>query len=253
MASTTAHQLVVVLLVLALPVAMSACASEVFPSGKTYVTCQDLPQLGAALHWTYYADASGPSLSLAFVAAPAAPGGWVAWGINPATGNDGMVGTQALLAFVSAGATSSASTPTVRTYNITSYYAVGAASTPIAFPAAGLAADVGSGGRIRLYATLKLDEGMKVVNQVWQVGSSVTRGAPDVHAMAPENLAAMGKLVLTVGAAASPPAHVGGPSSDRSPSWPPSGRQMSRVAGTEGVSLTAYVVLALLGFWAMVG
>jgi len=252
MASTTAHQLVVVLLVRALPVAMSACTSEVFPSGKTYVTCQDLPELGAALHWTYYADASGPSLSLAFVAVPAAPGGWVAWGINP-TGGNGMVGTQALLAFVAGGASSSASTPTVRTYNITSYYAVGAASTPIAFPADGLAADVGSGGRIRLYATLKLDEGMKVVNQVWQVGSSVTRGAPDVHAMAPENLAAMGKLVLTVGAAASPPAHAGGPSSDRSSSWPPSGRQIPRAAGTHRVSPTAHVVLALLGFWAMVG
>jgi len=252
MASATVHQLVVLLLALALPAAMSACTSEVFPSGKTYVTCQDLPQLGAALHWTYYADASGPSLSLAFVAAPAAPGGWVAWGINP-TGGNGVVGTQALLAFVAGGASSSASTPTVRTYNITSYYAVGAASTPIAFPADGLAADVGSGGRIRLYATLQLGKGMEVVNQVWQVGSSVTRGAPDVHAMAPENLAAMGELVLTVGAAASPPAHAGGPSSDRSSSWPPSGRQIPRAAGTHRVSPTAHVVLALLGFWAMVG
>ena len=252
MASATVHQLVVLLLALALPAAMSACTSEVFPSGKTYVTCQDLPQLGAALHWTYYDDASGPSLSLAFVAVPAAPGGWVAWGINP-TGDNGMVGTQALLAFVAGGASSSASTPTVRTYNITSYYAVGAASTPIAFPATGLAADVGSGGRIRLYATLQLGKGMEVVNQVWQVGSSVTRGAPDVHAMAPENLAAMGELVLTVGAAASPPAHAGGPSSDRSSSWPPSGRQIPRAAGTHRVSPTAHVVLALLGFWAMVG
>ncbi|EES13696.1 hypothetical protein SORBI_3007G105800 [Sorghum bicolor] len=235
---------------------MSACTSEVFPSGKTYVTCQDLPELGAALHWTYYADAS---LSLAFVAAPAAPGGWVAWGINPTAGNGGgMVGTQALLAFVAGGASSSSSTPTVRTYNITGYDAVGAASTPIAFPAADLAADVGSGGRIRLYATLQLDKGMKVVNQVWQVGSSVTRGAPDVHAMAPENLVAMGKLVLSVGtaAASSPPAHAAGPSSNRSSSWPPSGsgRQMiSRGAGTDSVSATAHVVLALLGFWAMVG
>ncbi|XP_066383562.1 auxin-induced in root cultures protein 12-like [Miscanthus floridulus] len=183
---------------------------------------------------------------------PAASGGWVAWGINP-TGGNGMVGTQALLAFVAGGASSSASTPTVRTYNITSYYAVGAASTPIAFPADGLAADVGSGGRIRLYATLQLGKGMEVVNQVWQVGSSVTRGAPNVHAMAPENLAAMGELVLTVGAAASPPAHAGGPSSDRSSSWPPSGRQIPRAAGTHRVSPTAHVVLALLGFWAMVG
>ncbi|PWZ57342.1 Auxin-induced in root cultures protein 12 [Zea mays] len=245
MASATVHQLVVLLLTLALPAVMSACASEVFPAGKTYVTCQDLPELGAALHWTYYDYASGPSLSLAFVAVPAAPGGWVAWGINP-TGN-GMVGTQALLALVPG---ASSSVPTVRTYNITSY-AVGAASTPITFPTAGLAADVASGGRIRLYATLQLDKGIKVVNQVWQVGPSVTRGVPDTHAMAPENLAAMGKLVLSVGTAASPPAHAGGTSSDTTPS----GRQMSRGAETDSVSLspTARVVLALLGFWAMVG
>lgn len=142
------------------------------------------------MHWNWtYDDASGaPSLSLAFVAAPAAPGGWVAWGINP-TGT-GMVGAQVLLALAGGAAvswtTSSSSSPAVRTYNITGYAPLGEASTPIAFPATDLAADVSSDGKkVRLYATLKLDKGMTVVHHVWQVGSSVTRRAPDVHAMDP--------------------------------------------------------------------
>ncbi|OEL30174.1 Auxin-induced in root cultures protein 12 [Dichanthelium oligosanthes] len=255
MASTTPQQFALLLLVVALPAAMSACAGEHFPPGRTYVTCQDLPYLGAALHWTY--NASDPSMSLAFVAAPAAPGGWVAWGINP-TGS-GMVGSQALVALVGdASSSNSSSAPAVRTYNITGYSPLGKASTPIAFQSTGLAADAGSGGKIRLYATLQLDKGMKkVVNHVWQVGSSVTRGAPDMHAMDPENLASKGKFVLSDGATASPPAPAGDTSGsgdgsgDASSTRPPLSRPISRAADTARVSAPALVVLALLGVMTM--
>ena len=249
MASTALHQLLLLLLVAALPAAMSSCAGEDFPSGRSYVTCEDLPHLGAALHWTY--DASEPSLSLAFVAAPAAPGGWVAWGINP-TGS-GMVGAQALVA-LAGGAANSSAPAVVRTYNITGYSPLGDASTPIAFPATGLAADVGGGGKVRLYATLRLGKGVKkVVNHVWQVGSSVTRGAPDMHAMDADNLAAKGKLVLTDGAAASAPAPAGGSSSsgDGSGDGSSLSRPITPAAHTAGVSVPEVVVLAVLGFLTM--
>ena len=249
MASTALHQLLLLLLVAALPVAMSSCAGEDFPSGRSYVTCEDLPHLGAALHWTY--DASEPSLSLAFVAAPAAPGGWVAWGINP-TGS-GMVGAQALVA-LAGGAANSSAPVAVRTYNITGYSPLGDASTPIAFPATGLAADVGGGGKVRLYATLRLGKGVKkVVNHVWQVGSSVTKGAPDMHAMGADNLASKGKLVLSDGAAASAPAPAGGPSSSggRNGDGSPLSRPISGAAHTAGVSAPEVVVLAVLGFLTM--
>ncbi|XP_025821382.1 auxin-induced in root cultures protein 12-like [Panicum hallii] len=250
MASTAPHRLALLLLVAALPAAMSSCAGEDFPSGRSYVTCEDLPYLGASLHWTY--DASGPSLSLAFVAAPAAPGGWVAWGINPA--GTGMVGAQALVALAGGTANSSVQA-VVRTYNITGYAPLGVAPTPIAFPATGLAADVGGGGKVRLYATLRLDnKGVKkVVNHVWQVGSSVTRGAPDMHAMDPDNLASKGKLVLSDGAAASAPAPAGGPSSsgDGSGDGTPLSRAISRAADTAGVPAPAVLVLAVLGFLTM--
>lgn len=244
MASAPPLQLALLLLVMALPEAMSAsCADEHFPPGSKYVTCEDLPSLGASLHWTY--DASVPSLSLAFVAAPAAPGGWVAWGINPTGG--GMVGAQALLALAGDAATSTAASA-VRTYNITGYAPLGKASTPIAFPATGLAADVGGGGgKVRLYATLRLGTGTKkVVNHVWQVGSSVTRGAPDMHAMNPENLASMGKLVLSDGAVEIAPAPAGDPTSSGEGS-PPFKRPISRAADTARVSAP---ILVLLGFLA---
>ncbi|CAL4949596.1 unnamed protein product [Urochloa decumbens] len=271
MASAPPHELTLLLLAVALPAAaMSAsCAGEHFPSGRTYAACEDLPSLGAALHWTY--DASVPSLSVAFVAEPAAPGGWVAWGINPA-GGGGMVCTQALVALAGGGgAAVSSSTPAVRTYitglshyNITGYAPLGKASTPIAFPATDLAADMdgggSGGGKVRLYATLRLEMvgTKKVVNHVWQIGSSVTRGAPDVHAMDPGNLTAMGKLVLSDGAAASAPAPTRGPSSsgegggDGSSSRMPSSGQSSRAADTAGVSAPALVGLALLGLLTMI-
>lgn len=228
-----------------------ACAAEKFPAGKTYATCEDLPQLGAALHWTY--DESKSSLSLAFVAAPAGTNGWVAWALNP-TG-EGMAGAQALVALKGSGA------PTVRTYNITGYVPLGKASTPIAFPATDLAADSGSGGKIRLYGKLQLHTGMKAVNHIWQVGSSVTAGAPDKHAFAAGNLASKSKLVLSGKAASAtspapaPAPMAGGPSGSdggaAATTAPSAGKSPSGAAAV-GVSAPALRVLALMGLLAVV-
>jgi len=168
-------------------------------------------------------------------------------------GGSGMVGAQALVA-LAGGAANSSAPAVVRTYNITGYSPLGDASTPIAFPATGLAADVGGSGKVRLYATLRLGKGVKkVVNHVWQVGSSVTRGAPDMHAMDADNLAAKGKLVLSDGAAASAPAPAGGPSSSggRNGDGSPLSRPISGAAHTAGVSAPEVVVLAVLGFLTM--
>jgi len=260
MASTAPHGLALLVLVAALPAAMSSCAGEDFPSGRSYVTCEDLPHLGAALHWTY--DASKSSLSVAFVAAPAAPGGWVAWGLNPS--GEGMAGAQALVALKGSGSAA----PTVKTYNI-SGYALGAPS-PLEFPATELAADAGgSGGKIRVYGKLQLRKGMKAVNQVWQVGSSATGGAPDKHAFGADNLSAKSKLVLAgskaaAGApAASPaaapeaggPAASGGSDSGAASSMAPSagnGKTPNAAVSTAAVSAPALLALALVGLLATV-
>uniref|UniRef100_A0A8R7QDU3 Cytochrome b561 and DOMON domain-containing protein n=2 Tax=Triticum urartu TaxID=4572 RepID=A0A8R7QDU3_TRIUA len=165
----------------------AADASLSSPNGNAYAACSDLPRLGATVHWTY--DRAAGSLSVAFVAAPAAPGGWVAWGLNPY--GEGMAGAQALLAAPS----SSSGAWAVRTYNI-SGYALGAPG-PIAFPATGLAAEMGADGRVRVSGTLSVGQGASVLNQVWQVGSAVSGdGVPAPHAMGGDNLAAKAKLDL---------------------------------------------------------
>ncbi|KAE8804318.1 hypothetical protein D1007_19735 [Hordeum vulgare] len=260
MASTMPRHIALLLLLLlvastraASAAGAGACAAEKFPAGKTYAKCEDLPQLGAALHWTY--DESKSSLSLAFVAAPAGANGWVAWALNP-TG-EGMAGAQALVALKGSGAAA----PTVRTYNITGYVPLGKASTPIAFPATDLAADSGSAGKIRLYGKLQLHSGMKAVNHIWQVGTSVTAGAPDKHAFAPGNLASKSKLVLSGKAASatspspSPAPMAGGPSGSdagAAATTAPSAGKSPSAAAAAGVSAPALLVLALMGLLAVV-
>lgn len=255
------HLALLLALLLASPsatrLASAACASEKFPAGRSYATCEDLPKLGASLHWTY--DASKSSLSVAFVAAPAAPGGWVAWGLNP-TG-EGMAGAQALVALKGSGS----GAPTVKTYNISGYGL--SAPSPLQFPATDLAADAGgSGGKIRVYGKLQLHKGMKSVNQVWQVGSSVTGGAPDKHKFDADNLSAKSKLVLAGSKAAAagapslsptPAPEAGGPTASGSgsgsgavSSMAPSGGKSPNAAvlSAAGASAPALLALALVGF-----
>ncbi|WVZ92068.1 hypothetical protein U9M48_038163 [Paspalum notatum var. saurae] len=259
-ASAMQQRLAVLLLLLASPaatrLASAACGSEKFPSGRAYAACEDLPKLGASLHWTH--NASTGALSVAFVAAPAAAGGWVAWGLNPS--GEGMSGAQALVALAGSGAAA----PTVKTYNI-SGYALGAATTKLAFPATDLAADAaGTGGKIRVYGKLQLPKGTKTVNQVWQVGSSVTGGNPDKHAFGADNLASKSKLVLagskaTAGGpavspvpapeAGAPSLSAGGSDSGASSSVAPSAGKNAAVPAA-GVSAPALLALALAGFLA---
>ncbi|KAF0915643.1 hypothetical protein E2562_037703 [Oryza meyeriana var. granulata] len=170
--------------------AAGGCAGEAFSANRAYAACSDLPRLGASLHWTY--DRGAGELSVAFVAAPSAPGGWVAWGLNPA--GDGMAGAQALVAVPSSSGGGGAWD--VRTYNI-SGYGLGEPG-PIAFPASDLAAELGAEGRVRVFGRLSMASygGAGVLNQVWQVGPAVTYGVPAPHAMAGDNLAAKAKLDL---------------------------------------------------------
>lgn len=168
--------------------AQAACAAEKFSANRAFTTCTDLPRLGASVHWTY--DAATSSLSVAFVAAPPSSGGWVAWALNP-TG-DGMIGAQALVAAPTTGGAYG-----VQTYPITGL-SLGSAG-PIAYPTSGLAAELGADGKVRMFGTLKLQNGTGEVNQVWQVGP-VSSGSIMPHAMGTANLAAKGKLNLVTGA-----------------------------------------------------
>ncbi|KAL1565751.1 cytochrome b561 and DOMON domain-containing protein-like protein [Salvia divinorum] len=170
------------------------CSSHQFSgtANKTYPFCVDLPALGASLHWAY--DSARSALSLAFVAPPAQPKGWISWAINPS--GSGMRGSQALAAFMGAGGGM-----TVRTFNV-SDYALEEPTDALWFTVNETAAEY-SGGVMTLFARLVLPEkGIAVVNHVWQVGSEVEGEMPLEHGLGPDNLMAKGRLDLVRGTAA---------------------------------------------------
>ena len=177
-------------LLLISPAHSLTCTSQKFTNNAVYTQCLDLPQLSSYLHWTH--NQTNSSLSIAFIAQPAKTDGWVAWALNP-TGS-GMLGAQTLLAFKSNGAM------TVKTYNITSYGPI--TESTLSFEVWDLTAEE-SNGLIWLYAKLKVPGNADTVNQVWQVGSSVTSGVPDAHAMNTANKNSKSTLNLTEGSTVS--------------------------------------------------
>ncbi|KAI3514517.1 hypothetical protein L1887_12979 [Cichorium endivia] len=169
--------------------AQLSCITQKFTNNKLYNHCNDLPHLNSYLHWSL--DASKNTLSIAFIASPATSAGWISWAINP-TG-DGMAGAQALVAFKA-----SNGSMVVKTYNISSYSSI--MEGKLAFNVKDKSADY-SDGVMRIFATVELPEkGMSTVNQVWQVGPSVSPGGfPAKHAFQPANLGAKGRLDLLSG------------------------------------------------------
>ncbi|KAH7684915.1 DOMON domain-containing protein [Dioscorea alata] len=162
-----------------------SCSSFSFSNNRTFISCSSLPHLHATIHWTF--DPSTSSLSLAFSAPPPSSSGWIAWAINP--NSLAMIGSQALIAF---------NDPTIKpqTFNITGYSPI--KPSPIDFPTSDLQSE-SSSTHLTLFAKLKLPQGLTSINQVWQVGTSVTSGLPDKHEMLPDNLQSMSKLDLTKG------------------------------------------------------
>ncbi|MED6172483.1 hypothetical protein PIB30_050529 [Stylosanthes scabra] len=152
-------------------------------NNKLYANCMDLPKQNAFLHWTH--NASNSTLSVAFVAIPPFLGGWVAWAINPTS--TGMVGAQALVAYKGDDGVVTVFPLNIQSYSMTSR---------------NLTIDVWNlrgeedGGVIRIFVNIKVPENAVTLNQVWQVGPSVTAGRIDRHALAPENLNSKGPLNL---------------------------------------------------------
>ncbi|XP_057808331.1 cytochrome b561 and DOMON domain-containing protein At3g25290-like [Salvia miltiorrhiza] len=166
----------------------ATCLSQSFTSNKRYTFCNDLPSLNAYLHWDF--NEAQSTLSVAFIAPPAQPDGWISWALNPTA--SGMAGSQALIAFKQPDGKMA-----VKTYNITSYQPL--KESKVWFDVKESSAE-SSGGTIKLFATVVLPEkGRTVLNHVWQVGSSVTGGVPDKHAFQPANLNSKGSLDLLKG------------------------------------------------------
>ncbi|KAL2486274.1 Cytochrome b561 and DOMON domain-containing protein [Abeliophyllum distichum] len=186
--SPTLVTLLLLMVSLISPSQSATCQSETFTSNRLYTFCNDLPSLNSYLHWAY--DPANSTLSLAFIATPARPNGWIAWALNPTS--TGMVGSQALIAFKDTNGAM-----TVKTYNITSYNPL--TESKVWYEVKESSAEF-SGGVMRIFATIVLPEkGKSTVNHVWQVGPSVTSGVPDKHEFQPANLNSKGSLDMLKG------------------------------------------------------
>ncbi|XP_021907396.1 auxin-induced in root cultures protein 12 [Carica papaya] len=200
-----------------------------------FANCIDLPSLDAFLHYTY--NASNSSLSVAFVATPPSPDGWIAWAINPTS--TGMVGSQALIAFKS----DDGKAINVKTYNISSYHDV--KESKLSFDVWNMRAEsLGKDNSIAIFAVVKVPEKAEKVNQVWQVGSKVSEGQPRAHQMAPANLNARAVLQLEGKRAPSPSSGATAPSpaggSSASNETGDGGRRIMKNAGLY-VALSVFV------------
>ncbi|KAK4779197.1 hypothetical protein SAY86_006725 [Trapa natans] len=194
MASPSPRALVIVLvlslLAFSAPAANSlACTTQKLTDSGIYSTCLDLPALGSTLHYSY--NAANSSAAVAFITSLPESRGWVSWALNP-TGT-GMVGCQALIAFKDA----STGAMAVKTYNVSSYGSV--EESKISFEVWDMAAESATDGTMRIYAKIKVPGDASKLNQVWQVGPSVTDGVPDKHDFAVANLVAKGTLNLVSG------------------------------------------------------
>lgn len=164
------------------------CTSQKLTNNNVYTHCLDLPTLTSYLHYTY--DSSNRSLSIAFLAAPPAADGWVAWAINPT--DAGMAGAQSLVAFKESGKM------TLKLFNISGYSSV-EATTKLLFDVWDTSAEE-SGGFMRIYGKIKVPEDLAAagkVNQIWQVGPSVSKDVLTKHDFAAANLASKATLDLS--------------------------------------------------------
>ncbi|XP_062158750.1 auxin-induced in root cultures protein 12-like [Alnus glutinosa] len=203
--------------------------TQKFTIKQVYSNCTDLPHLSAYLHWSF--DASNSSLSVAFVAPPPKPEGWVSWAINP--NGTGMAGSQALLAFKSNGSV------TIQTYDIRSYN-FSQSGLKLAYEVWDLSADV-SNGTFKIFGKWKLSPGTEKVNLVWQVGPGLnSQGNPMIHEFFPGNLQAKENLQLVDQEAVSPTGSASEPTG--STAHGPSGSALSGASTRRGGLVYVFAV-----------
>ncbi|XP_065874385.1 auxin-induced in root cultures protein 12-like [Euphorbia lathyris] len=208
------------------------CTSQKFKANKVFSNCTDLPYLKSFLHFTY--NSTNSSLSIGFISPPAKPEGWVAWAINP-TGT-GMIGSQALIAFQSNGSL------IVNTYNVSMF----PQQSKLSFDVWDLSTE-SDGKNFAIFATVKVPEGATTVNQVWQVGPSVSKGVPDKHEMGEANKKSVGVLKLIAGGGAAAPAPA--PTAVPAPAHGPSSDKKSGVCRIGKSNLLSVLGLLVSLFW----
>ncbi|KAG6551359.1 hypothetical protein Mapa_007005 [Marchantia paleacea] len=155
---------------------------------KSFQQCLGLPRLGSSLSWNY--DPSTFEFDFEFHSVLSSASGWAGWGFNP-TG-ELMIGGSSLIAFNGANGT-----------NLLPYKLTGAPTAPTAIDMEVLPNSTTvtiSGLNVTFSAKLKLTKDQTVLNQLWNVGPSVTDYTPAQHSLSGDNGASFGKLDVTTGA-----------------------------------------------------
>ncbi|CDP04492.1 unnamed protein product [Coffea canephora] len=169
-----------------------SCSKYNFASNKVFSACSDLPYLNSYLHWTY--SPSSQSLEIAFRRLGTSSSRWVSWAINPTS--QGMVGSQALVAFQKSDGTMRAYTSPIKSYQ------TGLQEGDLSFPVSDLSATY-SNNEMIVYATLKLQNSSSTLNQVWQEGP-LSNDSPGMHPTTGPNVQSMGTLNLLSGESKTP-------------------------------------------------
>lgn len=161
----------------------SSCHNHTFSSNRLFISCTHLPSLEAHLHWSYN-PALTQAVSIAF-RAKQVPKGWIAWAINPTS--TGMVGSQALVAFLSPNGSMRAYTTPIASYNPSMLPA------NITVPISNISAEY-VGNEMIIYAAVGPLQNGTLVNHVWQAGASISSNIPQIHSTSLPHLQSMGTI-----------------------------------------------------------
>ncbi|CAN4114645.1 unnamed protein product [Withania somnifera] len=167
-----------------------SCTKYNFTSNNQmmFTSCSDLPYLNSFFHWNY--NPSTKTAKIAYRHTKIASTRWVAWAINPTS--QGMVGSQALVAYQK-----SDGKMRVYTSPVTSYQTQ-LQEGDLSFNVSDLSATY-LNNEIVIFATLKLDNfNSTILNQVWQEGP-LSGDSPVMHATSGVNTQSAGALSLLSG------------------------------------------------------
>ncbi|KAJ4704051.1 Cytochrome b561 and DOMON domain-containing protein [Melia azedarach] len=167
------------------------CSKYLFSTNRDFRSCNDLPVLNSFIHYNY--DSSSGKLQIAYRQTGVSTSQWIAWAINP-TGQ-GMVGSQALVAYQQSDGKMRAYTSPVTQYQ------TNLEEGDLSFDVSDLSATYANKEMI-IFATLELKNGSSTLNQVWQEGP-VSGGAPQMHSTSGANVKSVGTLNLVSGQAGS--------------------------------------------------
>lgn len=158
------------------------CSNYTFPANKSFSSCKVLPFLEANLHWSY--NSSSAKVSIAY-RAKKDPKGWVAWAINPT--RQGMVGSQALVAFHNSNGSMIAYTTQITSYSPSMQRA------NLSFQVSNISAE-NLNNEMIIFATIGPLVNGTTVNHVWQGGSSVSNDIPQMHPLSSPHLQSFGEI-----------------------------------------------------------